>query len=159
MKQIEQEKDVLLQGLAAVDKAREWYLKQISATQEKIKHLGRMGSHVVEDTFYSLILSRILCKICTVIFYIQEQWTEAQQERLELQRARVLEVNRHLAALISSWERGGLPLHMNLAFLSAPTSAQLQQDMLSRLKQQNHRLTEVMNNNTALCKKIANKLI
>ncbi|XP_011148344.1 suppressor APC domain-containing protein 2 isoform X1 [Harpegnathos saltator] len=117
MKQIEQEKDVLLQGLAAVDKAREWYLKQISATQEKIKHLGRMGSHV-------------------------EQWTEAQQERLELQRARVLEVNRHLAALISSWERGGLPLHMNLAFLSIPTSTQLQQDMLSRLKQQNHRLTE-----------------
>lgn len=117
MKQIEQEKDVLLQGLAAVDKAREWYLKQISATQEKIKHLGRMGSHV-------------------------EQWTEAQQERLELQRARVLEVNRHLAALISSWERGGLPFHMNLAFLSTPTSAQLHQDMLSRLKQQNHRLTE-----------------
>ncbi|XP_014613099.1 PREDICTED: suppressor APC domain-containing protein 2 isoform X4 [Polistes canadensis] len=120
MKQIEQEKDVLLQGLAAVDKAREWYLKQISATQEKIKHLGRMGSHV-------------------------EQWTEAQQERLELQRARVLEVNRHLAALISSWERGGLPLHMNLAFLTTPTSAQLQQDVLSRLKQQNHRLTEEVN--------------
>ncbi|XP_024940979.1 suppressor APC domain-containing protein 2 isoform X3 [Cephus cinctus] len=117
MKQIEQEKDVLLQGLAAVDKAREWYLKQISSAQEKIKHLGRMGSHV-------------------------EQWTEAQQERLELQRARVLEVNRHLAALISSWERGGLPLHMNLAVLSTPTSAQLHQDMLSRLKQQNHRLTE-----------------
>ncbi|KOC67405.1 Suppressor APC domain-containing protein 2 [Habropoda laboriosa] len=117
MKQIEQEKDVLLQGLTAVDKAREWYLKQVSSTQEKIKHLGRMGSHV-------------------------EQWTEAQQERLELQRARVLEVNRHLAALISSWERGGLPLHMNLAFLSTPTSTQLQQDMLSRLKQQNHRLTE-----------------
>ncbi|XP_070149628.1 suppressor APC domain-containing protein 2 isoform X2 [Polyergus mexicanus] len=117
MKQIEQEKDVLLQGLTAVDKAREWYLKQISATQEKIKHLGRMGSHV-------------------------EQWTEAQQERLELQRARVLEVNQHLAALINTWERGGLPLHMNLAFLSTPSSAQLQQDMLSRLKQQNHRLTE-----------------
>ncbi|XP_066589718.1 suppressor APC domain-containing protein 2 isoform X2 [Prorops nasuta] len=117
MKHIEQEKDVLLQGLAAVDKAREWYLRQVSQTQEKIKQLGRMGSHV-------------------------EQWTEAQQERLELQRARVLEVNRHLAALISSWERGGLPLHMNLAFLSTPTSAHLQQDMLSRLRQQNHRLTE-----------------
>ncbi|XP_014206781.1 suppressor APC domain-containing protein 2 isoform X2 [Copidosoma floridanum] len=113
MKQIEQEKDVLLQGLTAVEKARDWYLKQISITQEKIKHLGRMGSHV-------------------------EQWTEAQQERLELQKARVLEVNRHLAALISSWERGGLPFHMNLAFLSSPTSA----DMLSRLKQQNHRLNE-----------------
>lgn len=48
MKQIEQEKDVLIQGLAAVDKAREWYLKQISITQEKIQHLGRMGSHVVD---------------------------------------------------------------------------------------------------------------
>lgn len=120
MKQIEQEKDVLLQGLTAVDKTREWYLKQISATQEKIKHVGRMGSHV-------------------------EQWTEAQQERLELQRARVLEVNRHLAALISSWERGGLPLHMNLAVLSNPTTPQLHQDMMSRLKQQNHRLTEEVN--------------
>ena len=54
MKQIEQEKDVLLQGLAAVDKAREWYLKQISATQEKIKHLGRMGSHVVQKIFFIL---------------------------------------------------------------------------------------------------------
>ncbi|XP_043285836.1 suppressor APC domain-containing protein 2 isoform X2 [Venturia canescens] len=117
MRQIEQERDLLMQGLAAVDKAREWYLKQISLTQEKIKHLGRMGSHV-------------------------EQWTEAQQERLELQRARVLEVNRHLAALITSWERGGLPLHMNLAFLSTPSAAQLHQDMLSRLKHQNHRLTE-----------------
>lgn len=47
MKQIEQEKDVLIQGLAAVDKAKEWYLRQISVSQEKIKHLGRMGSHVV----------------------------------------------------------------------------------------------------------------
>lgn len=54
MKQIEQEKDVLLQGLAAVDKAREWYLKQISATQEKIKHLGRMGSHVVYKRYFLL---------------------------------------------------------------------------------------------------------
>ncbi|KAG7188102.1 hypothetical protein KM043_015951 [Ampulex compressa] len=120
MKQIEQEREVLLQGLAAVDKAKEWYLKQISVAQEKIKHLGQMGSHV-------------------------EQWTEAQQERLELQRARVLEVNRHLAALISSWERGGLPLHMNLAFLSTPTNAQHHQDVLSKLKQQNLRLTEEVN--------------
>ena len=141
MKQIEQEKDVLLQGLRAVEKARDWYLKQISTTQEKIKHLGRMGSHVVRVLEQYLLIQFKQTLIKSLI--IQEQWTEAQQERLELQRARVLEVNRHLAALISSWERGGLPLHMNLAFLSTPTSAQLQQDMLSRLKQQNHRLTEV----------------
>ena len=29
MKQIEQEKDVLMQGLQAVERAREWYLKQV----------------------------------------------------------------------------------------------------------------------------------
>lgn len=46
MKQIEQEKDVLMQGLNGIEKAREWYLKQIAAVQEKMKYLGRMG-HVV----------------------------------------------------------------------------------------------------------------
>ncbi|KAI4470679.1 hypothetical protein MML48_1g16488 [Holotrichia oblita] len=113
MKQIEQEKDVLMQGLNAIEKAREWYLKQVAAVQEKMKYLGRMG-HV-------------------------EHWTEAQQERLELQRARVLEVNRYLVALTDSWERGGLPLHMNLAVHHYP---QPPQELAERLKQQNHLLTE-----------------
>ncbi|XP_044733056.1 suppressor APC domain-containing protein 2 isoform X2 [Chrysoperla carnea] len=111
MKQIEQEKDVLMQGLNAIEKARDWYLKQVASVQEKMKYLGRMGSHM-------------------------EQWSETQQERLELQRARVLEVNRHLATLTCSWERGGLPLHMNLAVHHH------QDNMLNRLKQQNHLLTE-----------------
>lgn len=115
MKQIEQEKDVLMQGLQAVERARDWYLKQISAVQEKMKYLGRMGSHM-------------------------EQWSEAQQERLELQRARVLEVNRHLATLTDSGERGGLPLHMNLAVSSYPSNTP--PHILNRLKQQNHLLTE-----------------
>ncbi|XP_073975283.1 suppressor APC domain-containing protein 2 [Rhodnius prolixus] len=113
MKQIELEKDVLMQGLEAVDRAREWYLKQISAVQEKMKYLGRMGH--------------------------SEQWSEAQEERLELQRARVLEVNRHLATLTDPGERGGLPLHMNLAV--SPHSSHL----IARLKQQNHILTQEVN--------------
>ena len=46
---------------------------------------------------------------------LQEQWSEAHQEKLDLQRARVMEVNRHLSALVESWERGGFPIHMNLA--------------------------------------------
>jgi hypothetical protein len=49
MKQIEQEKDVLMQGLQAVERAREWYLKQVAAVQEKMKYLGRMGSHMVSN--------------------------------------------------------------------------------------------------------------
>ena len=55
MKQIEQEKDVLMQGLQAVERAREWYLKQVAAVQEKMKYLGRMGSHMVRA--YSCISS------------------------------------------------------------------------------------------------------
>lgn len=47
MKQIEMEKDILMQGLQAVDKARDWYLKQVAAVQDKMKYLGRMGSHMV----------------------------------------------------------------------------------------------------------------
>ena len=60
------------------------------------------------------------------------------RKKLELQKARVLEVNRHLAALTESWERGGLPLHMNLAVHHvAPT------DIVSRVKHQNRLLTKV----------------
>lgn len=43
MKQIEQEKEVLMQGLSAVEKAREWYLKQVAVVQDKMKYLGKMG--------------------------------------------------------------------------------------------------------------------
>ncbi|XP_034951780.1 suppressor APC domain-containing protein 2 isoform X2 [Chelonus insularis] len=123
IKQIEQEKDILCQGLAAVEKAREWYLKQIASTQEKMKHLGSMTSY-------------------------EEQWTEAQAERLELQRARVLEVNRYLAALTTSWERGGLPLHMNLAFLNTSNPVRNNQNAYSQLQHQNYRLTEELNKKT-----------
>lgn len=55
MKQIEQEKEVLMQGLSAVEKARDWYLKQVAAVQEKMKYLGRMG-HVVSSLLYTSIL-------------------------------------------------------------------------------------------------------
>ncbi|CAH1394542.1 unnamed protein product [Nezara viridula] len=109
MKQIELEKDVLMQGLEAVDRARDWYMKQITAVQDKMNNLGRTGH--------------------------SDQWSEAQDERVELQRARVLEVNRHLATLTDP----GLPLHMNLAV--SPHSSSL----IARLRQQNHLLTQEVN--------------
>jgi Adenomatous polyposis coli tumour suppressor protein len=50
LKQIEEEKDVLLQGLSAVEKSREWYLKQIGIVQDKIRYMGRVGgSHMVSE--------------------------------------------------------------------------------------------------------------
>lgn len=51
MKQIEQEKDVLMQGLQAVERTRDWYLKQVAAVQEKMKYLGKMGTHTVSKYF------------------------------------------------------------------------------------------------------------
>lgn len=56
-----------------------------------------------------------LVHVFDVCSSFQEQWSEAHQERLDLQRARIMEVNRYLVSLADSWERGGFPLHMNLA--------------------------------------------
>ena len=122
MKQMEQEKEMLLEGLQAVEQARDWYLKQIAAVSEKMKYLGRMGSHM-------------------------EPWSETQQERLQLQRARVLEVNRHLAALTDGGERGGFPLQLNLAVHGSPGTHQLQQQAAAaqRYRHQNFLLTEEIN--------------
>ncbi|KAI5641567.1 hypothetical protein NE865_06324 [Phthorimaea operculella] len=118
MKQIEQEKDVLLQGLSAVEEAREWYLKQLSEVQEKMRYAGRMGAYV-------------------------EPWSEAHQERLELLRARVLELNRQLGALAAGWRHGPLSLHMNLAFPVAPQPGAPKNATV--LRSQNRMLAEEVN--------------
>ncbi|KAJ1525442.1 hypothetical protein ONE63_010254 [Megalurothrips usitatus] len=125
MKQMEQEKEVLLEGLQAVERAREWYLKQVASVSEKMKYLGRMGSHM-------------------------EPWSETQQERIQLQRARVLEVNRHLAALTDGGERGGFPLQLNLAVHGSPGAQQLQHQVAAaqRFRHQNLILTEEVNKKT-----------
>ncbi|XP_045764569.1 suppressor APC domain-containing protein 2 [Maniola jurtina] len=117
MKQIEQEKDVLLQGLTAVEEAREWYLKQLTEVQDKMRYAGRMGAYV-------------------------EPWNEAHQERLELLRARVLELNRQLGALAAGWRHGQLSLHMNLAL---PATAPTTPNNAAVLKSQNRLLAEEVN--------------
>lgn len=60
LKHLEQEKDVLIQGLNSVEKTRDWYLKQIAIVQDKMKHLGRMGSNMV-SIVYSSNPSFLLC--------------------------------------------------------------------------------------------------
>uniref|UniRef100_A0A1A9V6A8 Suppressor APC domain-containing protein n=1 Tax=Glossina austeni TaxID=7395 RepID=A0A1A9V6A8_GLOAU len=124
LKQYEEEREVLLLGLEAVNKAREWYTQQLINVQEKIKYLGRMGNNYTE------------------------QWSEVQEERLNFQRARVIEVNRSLSTLPDTWERGGFPLHFNLAIRS-PTKSLNQRlnnglavnSVNDRLRQQNRLLT------------------
>lgn len=36
-----------MHGLQAVERARDWYHKQIAVVQEKMKYLGRTNSHTV----------------------------------------------------------------------------------------------------------------
>ncbi|XP_013387793.1 suppressor APC domain-containing protein 2 [Lingula anatina] len=120
MKQLEQERDVLLQGLEAVDKAREWYHNQLIAVQEKQKYLGKSTA----QSDYSL---------------------EANQERMNFQMARIYEVNQQLKALIDSSEKG-FPLHMNLAVgdrlpRTTSTSSEQEQHVTQMVKAQNRMLT------------------
>lgn len=75
-------------------------------------------------------------------FNVQEPWSEAQQERLELLRARVCELNRQLGALAAGWRHGPLSLHMNLALPSAPLSGTPAPNA-AVLRSQNRMLTEV----------------
>lgn len=45
----EEEKDLLLDGLHAVEKAQEWYFKQIASIQEKMKRLSRGDGQLVRE--------------------------------------------------------------------------------------------------------------
>ncbi|XP_032510689.2 suppressor APC domain-containing protein 2 [Danaus plexippus] len=120
MKQIEQEKDVLLQGLSAVEEAREWYLKQLAEVQDKMRYAGRMGAYI-------------------------EPWNEAHQERIELLKARVLELNRQLGALAAGWRHGPLSLHMNLALPTTMNTMTAAPNNANVLRSQNRMLAEEVN--------------
>lgn len=50
LRYLEDEKDMLLDGLNAVEKAQEWYFKQIAHVQEKMKYLGRGDTRLVSIT-------------------------------------------------------------------------------------------------------------
>ena len=130
MKQVEQERDTLSQGLQMVDRAREWYTRQLAAVSERAKYLGLGRAHQAS-----------------------EHTTDANEERLSFQTARIHEVNQHLSALIDS-SRRGFPLHMNLALspgrpaaggagagqtATSPTTERT----VRRLRAQNTQLTEV----------------
>ncbi|KAK3586381.1 hypothetical protein CHS0354_000907 [Potamilus streckersoni] len=113
MKQLEQEKDLLLQGLEVVERTRDWYHRQILVVSEKQKALGR--------TSYS------------------DYNLEANQERMNFQRARIMDVNQHLCTLVESTEKG-FPIHMNLAIQTTPTYSD--EATIRMLKDQNKQLTE-----------------
>lgn len=58
----EEEKDLLLDGLHAVEKAQEWYFKQIASIQEKMKRLSRgdgqlVGIKVLKSSDFTIFFS------------------------------------------------------------------------------------------------------
>ncbi|OWF42656.1 suppressor APC domain-containing protein 2-like [Mizuhopecten yessoensis] len=114
LRQLEKEKEVLMQGLGIVEQAREWYQKQVQSIDEKQKYVGKATYN--------------------------DNNLESHQERMNFQQARVSEVNQQLKTLIESSEKG-FPLHMNLAVRST-NSTMNPEETVRMLKGQNRQLTK-----------------
>ncbi|XP_075761557.1 suppressor APC domain-containing protein 2 [Pelodiscus sinensis] len=118
MKELEQEKDFLLQGLELVEHAREWYHQQIQAVQERQSRLGK--NKTTHDFF-----------------------PEGSQSHLGRLLPKLQEVNRCLAELL-----GGKPPNASSALPrqipAAPTAppALAGQQAITMLKEQNRLLTK-----------------
>ncbi|KAK3088026.1 hypothetical protein FSP39_013661 [Pinctada imbricata] len=115
MKQLETEKDVLLRGLDMVEKAREWYHKQVLTVEEKLKYVGKTA--------------------------LNDHSLEATQERMNFQHARITEVNQQLRTLIESSEKG-FPLHMNLAMGPVKNDQSNDKAVVKVIKEQNQKLSK-----------------
>ncbi|XP_030391505.1 suppressor APC domain-containing protein 2 [Gopherus evgoodei] len=122
MKELEQEKDFLLQGLETVEHAREWYHQQIQTVQERQKHLGK--NKTTNDFF-----------------------PEGSQSHLGRLLPKLQEVNRCLGELLST---SGKPLKSSSSALtrqvpaapSPPPALAGPQQAISMLKEQNRLLTK-----------------
>ncbi|CAH1781841.1 unnamed protein product [Owenia fusiformis] len=116
IKQLEQERDILMQGLQCAEKAKDWYHEQLNIVTEKQKYIGK--SNTVDNS------------------------VEAAQERLNFQTSRIFEVNQQLQALIDSSEKG-FPLHMGLAVPhKAESQVNYDPNALEMMKAQNRLLTQ-----------------
>ncbi|KAJ8414087.1 hypothetical protein AAFF_G00066850 [Aldrovandia affinis] len=119
MKELEQEKDTLLAGLEAVERAREWYQNQIQCVTERQRHVGR-SNHCMD--FLS----------------------QPSQTRLNILIPKLEEVNHCLSDLLSCsgtplLSPGGPPL--SVPPYSPPPPAVAPQGCLI-LKEQNRLLTQ-----------------
>ncbi|KAM9117202.1 suppressor APC domain-containing protein 2 [Pangshura tecta] len=115
MKELEQEKDFLLQGLEMVEHAREWYHQQIQTVQERQKHLGK------NKTTNDFFLEGSQSHLCRLLPKLQE-------------------VNRCLGELLST---SGKPLNSSSALnRQVPPALAGPQQAISMLKEQNRLLTK-----------------
>ncbi|ESO94964.1 hypothetical protein LOTGIDRAFT_215123 [Lottia gigantea] len=113
LQQLDEEKNLLLQGQKVVDETKEWYRKQLSQIQEKQKYAGK------------------------VMF--NNNSLEAHREKINFLKARIFEVNQNLKTLIESSEKG-FPLHMNLA-LGLTFATNTKDNGIQMVREQNKLLT------------------
>ncbi|KAL5011518.1 hypothetical protein ScPMuIL_010069 [Solemya velum] len=115
LKQLEQEKDILLHGLDVVDQARDWYRKQLSLVTERQKSRGRNEQVSTIDTNLEL-----------------------HQERINFQKVRISEINQQIKSLVESSGKT-FPSQVNLA---TQLSAYSEENTIKMLKEQNRLLTQ-----------------
>ncbi|XP_041094387.1 suppressor APC domain-containing protein 2 [Polyodon spathula] len=131
MKELEQEKDSLLQGLEMVEHAREWYHQQVQAVQERQKH---MGQHSSSNDFFS----------------------EASQSRLTHLLPKLQDVNRCLGDLMSS---SGQPCTSSPSAPNglAPPAASNPQHTTSSLANPHQAINMLKDQNRLLTKEVTDK--
>lgn len=91
LKQLEQEKNYLNEGLRSIQQTQRWFSKQIENVQEQIRQIGRLGIPIGNSNYH--------------------------QEQLELKRAQISEIGRYLNRLVENWEhvdKDNIPYELNL---------------------------------------------
>ncbi|XP_064420218.1 suppressor APC domain-containing protein 2 [Latimeria chalumnae] len=118
MKELEQEKDFLLQGLEMVDCTRDWYHRQIQTIKEKQKLIGKNTAN-------------------------NDYFSEGSPSRLSHLLPKLQEVNRCLADLIFfTGKPSGLSMPALNGLSHPPPSVLANQQAINMLKDQNRLLTK-----------------
>ncbi|XP_041435231.1 suppressor APC domain-containing protein 2 [Xenopus laevis] len=115
MKELEQEKDFLLQGLEMVERARDWYHQQIHIVQEQQRNLGKTPTDYICD---------------------------GKSSSLNQQLPKLMEVNRCLGELVATGKTSAPSPPTNMGQTAAPGVSGQQVQPGTMLKEQNRLLTK-----------------
>ncbi|KAG8447440.1 hypothetical protein GDO86_014792 [Hymenochirus boettgeri] len=115
MKELEQERDFLLQGLEMVERARDWYLQQIQVVRDQQRNLGNNPTDYLSD-----------CKCGS---------TNQRLPKLQ-------EINRCLSELIAPWKVITPSPSATGGNTSVPATGGQQIQAVNMLKEQNRLLTK-----------------
>ncbi|CAH2316857.1 Hypothetical predicted protein [Pelobates cultripes] len=114
MKELEQDKDFLIQGLEMVERAREWYHQQIHTVQEQQRNLGKTRTDYICDGVHGSPFSLL---------------------------PKLQEVNRCLSDLIAPGKAGTVSLSVP-GGQPVPLDSVVRQQTINMLKEQNRLLTK-----------------